>query len=265
MTRSDLIDSHAHLLHQGLKDNIEGVLSRAQAEGVTHIIHVGTGEHDKENQEVLACAQKYPNVFATIGWHPHEASRFREDLIKDLENLAQEKKIVAIGEVGLDYYYDHSPRESQERVLRTMVQLARRAKLPLIIHCREAFEDLERILEEEKGFDCGGVLHCYTGDFATAERFLKKGFFISFSGIVTFKKATEVQASASQVPLDRLLIETDCPFLAPEPHRGQTNEPANVRLVAEKIAFLRRIAFEEVAEATRKNAIRLFRLPLPLS
>ena len=254
------IDSHAHLHFKEFQGEVDAVLARAQEAGVNCLINVGTDL--ASSREVIKLAQQHPQVFAAVGIHPHDVAAISNDDLTALAKLAQEKKVVAIGEVGLDYHYEHSPKEVQQQRLRDFIRLARETRLPLILHCRDAFADCFKILDEAEGWKVGGVFHCYTGDLETAKQIVRNGFYVSFSGIITFKKTASLQAVVREIPEDRLLIETDCPFLAPEPHRGKRNEPAYVRLVARKVAELRGQAIEAIGQKTAQNTIRLFRLPI---
>ncbi len=255
-----LIDSHAHLFFEDYKDEVPQVLARAQEAGVGGLINIGTGI--EESRRAIELAEKHPWIFASAGIHPHDAAQVTEEDLKEICRLAAHDRVVAIGEVGLDYHYEHSPKEVQQKRFRDLVHLAQKCRKPLIIHCREAFEDCFRILDEEKGWEVGGVFHCYTGNLATAQRIITKGFHVSFSGIVTFKKSEPLQEAARKLPIDRILIETDAPFLSPAPHRGKRNEPAYVALVAGKIAELRGVPPEEIAKVTAQNTCRLFGLSL---
>jgi TatD DNase family protein len=254
-----LIDSHAHIHFKDFEGKIDEVLARAREAGVGAIVNVGTDL--ASSREVVAIADRHPDIFAVVGVHPHDVAKMGAGDLEALRELAQHPKVVAIGEVGLDYYYEHSPREVQQERLADFVRLAREAGKPLVIHCRDAFEDCFRIFDEERAWEVGGVFHCYTGDAKTAAFIAQKGFYVSFSGIVTFKKSLAVQEAARTVPEDKILIETDCPFLAPEPHRGKRNEPAYVRLVAEKVASLRGMETERISAVTSENTKALFRLP----
>jgi len=256
-----LIDSHAHL-HFKDYDDVPLLLQRAQEADVGCIVNVGTTLED--SRQVVTLAKKDPRIFAVVGVHPHEVAQMKDSDLAVLKTLAQDDKVVAIGEVGLDYYYEHSPKEVQQKRLRDLVRLAREVKLPLVIHCRDAFEDCFKILDEEEGWKCGGVFHCYTGDLPTAKKIIKKGFYVSFSGIVTFKKSTSLQGVVKNLPRDRYLIETDCPFLTPEPHRGKKNEPAFVRLVAQKIAEIKSLDVSDVERISARNTKELFGLPIDL-
>ncbi len=259
-----LIDSHTHIHFKDFQNETEAILNRAQKAGVSQLVNVATDL--ATSRTVIEIATRYPGVFAAVGVHPHDVAKMADGDLAALKSLASSSsKVVAIGEVGLDYYYEHSPKDVQQSRLRDFVKLSAETKLPLIIHCRDAFEDCFRILDEENGWKQGGVFHCYTGNLETAEKILKKGFYVSFSGIVTFKKSQELQEVARRLSRDRFLIETDCPFLAPEPHRGKRNEPAYVRLVASKLAELRGVSFEEIAALTSRNTRELFRIaPIPL-
>ncbi len=253
-----MIDTHAHLQFDQFREDLPQVLSRANEAGVTTIITVGT--EPATNREAVSLAVKYPQVYASVGIHPHEAARFPEKVVGDLKDLAGLEKVVAIGEFGLDYHYDHSPPEVQRDRFRQQIRLAHEVKLPLILHCRDAFDDCFRILDEEEGWKRGGVFHCFTGSLQIAEKIIEKGFYVSFSGIVTFKKSKELQEVARGLSADRFLIETDCPYLAPEPFRGKRNEPAYVRQVAQTVADLRGTTLEEVQRITSENARTLFAL-----
>jgi TatD DNase family protein len=265
-----LIDSHAHIHFKDFEGKIDDVLSRAREAGVSAIVNIGTDL--VSSREVVAIAEKHPEIFAVVGVHPHDVAKMAAGEMEALAELAKNPRVVAVGEVGLDYYYEHSPREIQQERLADFIRLARTAGKPLVIHCRDAsgspsgavdaFEDCFRIFDREDAWKVGGVFHCYTGDAATAALIAGKGFYVSFSGIVTFKKSQALQEAARTAPLEKILVETDCPFLAPEPHRGKRNEPAYVRLVAEKVASLRGMQTEDLADAASANTKALFRLVL---
>lgn len=253
-----LTDSHCHLDDRQFRRDQQQVLERARQQGVETIICVG---YDlPSSREVVALAEKHEGLYAVVGVHPHDAKEVDEDTYRQLERLAQSPKVVAIGEMGLDYYRDLSPRQTQQQVFRRQIQLARRLQKPVVVHDREAHQEVMRILREEKAAEVGGVLHCFSGSWEMAQECLKLGFYISLAGPVTYHNAKRPQEIARRVPLDRLLLETDAPYLTPEPLRGRRNEPANVRLVAEKIAGLRGISLEELAAATTANARRVFRI-----
>jgi len=208
----------------------------------------------------VALAERHPFISATVGVHPHEVKYIKDGWYDELRALAKSKGVVAYGETGLDYHYDHSPREVQRARFREQVQLARELCLPIIIHTREAQEDTIAILKEEKAGALGGVFHCFSGDAWLAKDALDLGFYLSFSGVITFQNATMLRDIAKTVPLDRILVETDSPYLTPVPHRGKRNEPAYVRHVADKIAELHSLSPQEVEDATTQNTKRLFRI-----
>ncbi len=251
-----LIDTHAHLDLEEFAADFPEVLERAKENGVGWIVNIG---YDLESsRRAVALARQFPQFYAAIGVHPHEAEGADEATWPVLTDLASEPKAVAVGEIGLDYYRDLSPRPRQQAVFRRQIALARELGRPVIIHDRDAHQDTLTILKEERAGELGGVMHCFSGSWETAKECLKLGFYISIAGPVTFRNAPKVQEVAQKAPLDRLLVETDSPYLAPDPYRGKRNESAYVRLVAEKIASLRGIGFEQVAEATTANARRLF-------
>lgn len=251
-----LIDSHCHLNDRQFQRDQRQVLERARQQGVETIVCVGYDLPSSE--EVLALAEKYDNLYVVVGVHPHDAKGVDEKTYQALEKLAQSPKVVAIGEMGLDYYRDLSPRKTQQEVFRRQIQLARQLKLPIVVHDRDAHSEVMRILREEKAYEVGGVLHCFSGGWEMARECIDLGFYISLAGPVTYNNAKKPQEVARKVPLDWLLVETDAPYLTPEPLRGRRNEPANVRLVAEKIASLRGISLEEFASASSANTRRAF-------
>jgi TatD DNase family protein len=261
-----LIDTHCHLDFDEFDPDREAVLARALAVEVEVVLNPSTTL--EESTGVVALAKAYTPVFAAVGVHPNHSLGWGAESASELRRLAGERKVVAIGEIGLDYYWDKAPRDLQEKVLREQLDLASEMDLPVIIHNREASDDVLAILLEwqagllRSGAPLAarpGVLHSFSGDLAMAEKAAAANYFIGFTGPVTFKNAAETQHIATAVPLDRILVETDSPFLTPHPHRGQRNEPSHVRLVAEEIAALRGISIDEVADATTANARRLFR------
>ena len=255
-----LIDSHAHLDDLRYDTDRDNVLQRAEAAGIEAIVTIGCDL--ATSQAAVALAQAHPNIFATIGVHPHEAKEIGEGWYESFRSLARHPKVVAYGEIGLDYHYDHSPREIQRQRFREQIHLARELALPLVIHTREAQEDTVMILREEGAVDVGGVFHCFSEDAWIAKDALDLGFYLSFSGVLTFKNATMLRDIAKTVPLDRLMVETDCPYLAPVPYRGKRNEPAYVQYVAEILAEIRgNGSFESIARATVENTKRVFRIP----
>ncbi len=252
----NLIDTHAHLDDRKFASDLPEVIQRAQAAGVRKIVNIG---YNRESiRTTLQLARAYPFIYAAIGCHPTDAAEYDEDMESWLTQLVQqEAKVVAIGEVGLDYHWDTVPREVQQRVFRRQIALARRLGVPLVIHNREADEDTVRILEEEGAAEVGGIMHCFAGDWEMAKRCLDMNFYIGLGGLVTFKNAPNVKEVARQVPLARLLLETDAPYLAPVPYRGKRNESSFVLHVAETVAQLRGMPLEELARATTANAGRL--------
>lgn len=257
-----LVDSHCHLDQLDLSAHdgeLSNALIEAAVQGVQHLLCVCITL--KDFPQVLAIAQAYPQVSASVGLHPNEEVTSAEPTADDLVLLAQDKKIIALGETGLDYYRSTGDLTWQHERFRQHIRAAKKVNKALIIHSRQAREDTLRILKEEGANTVGGVMHCFTEDLAMADAAMELGFYISFSGIVTFPNAKEIQAVAKQIPLERMLIETDSPYLAPVPHRGKSNEPAYVRYVAEYIAQLRGIDVVELAEQTTKNFFNCFKLP----
>jgi TatD DNase family protein len=213
------------------------------------------------SSDLVALAAQHPSVYATVGVHPHDAGSVAPAVVAEVARLAQAPKVVGIGETGLDYYYDNSPRPTQQEAFRQFIQLARRLRLPLVVHLRDAYEDTVAILREEHAAESGGVIHCFSGDRIVARALLDLDFDLSFSGIVTFKNADELRTVARMVPADRFMIETDAPFLAPVPHRGKRNEPAYVLFTAAAIAAVRQQSLDEVAALSHANTVRRFRIP----
>jgi TatD DNase family protein len=259
------IDSHAHLEGYKFDPDRAQVLERAREAGLERILAIGSGTGPGTLDCAIKIAEQHDWIFATLGIHPHEAKLAGDADYAEMEQLAQHPKIVAWGEIGLDYFYDHSPREVQKEVFRRQMEQARAASLPIIIHCRpsnsseNAWDDTMQMLGDHwASSGLGGILHCFTGEWKHAQAALDMGFYISFAGNVSFPKAENIRAAARQVPLDRMLIETDSPFLAPVPHRGKRNEPAFVVNTAEAIGQLRGIAKEAVGERTAKNFYKLF-------
>ena len=263
-----LVDSHAHLDGPRFDSDRDQVISRAREAGIANILAVGTGDGPGTLDCAVKLANQYDFVYATIGIHPHEAKLATDVDFRQLEELARKPKVIAWGEIGLDYNYDHSPRDIQRNIFIRQTELARAAKLPIVIHCRpsdnsdNAWEDCLALIEQHwKPSGFGGILHCFTGRWPHAKRALDMGFMISFAGNVTFPKAQQIRDSAKAVPLDRMLIETDSPFLAPVPHRGKRNEPAYVKEVARQIGELRGLSTEEIGNQTSQNFRRFFSLP----
>lgn len=252
-----LADSHCHLNYKGLAEQQDDILTRARVNGVVAMLNISTRE--REWDDVLAVAEREPDVWATVGIHPHEADEHPHiDTVKLVERAAH-PRVVGIGESGLDYYYDHSDRERQQASFRAHIAACRETGLPIIVHTRDAEEDTLAILRDEMEQGAyPGVIHCFTASGAFADAALDLGFYISISGIVTFKNAKDLQETAARLPLDRLLIETDAPFLAPVPHRGKTGEPAFVADTCRFLAQLRGEDADELADATRANFHKLF-------
>ena len=251
------IDSHCHLNYKGLVEQQQQVLERARAAGVSTMLTISTRE--SEWNDVIGIAEREDDIWATVGIHPHEADAHAHIDTAKLIDRAQHPRVVGIGESGLDYYYDHSDRDQQQTSFRAHIAAARETGLPVIVHTRDAEEDTAAILRDEMGQGAyPGVIHCFTASDAFADIALQLGFYISISGIVTFKNAKDLQATAARVPIDRLLIETDSPFLAPVPHRGKTGEPAFVADTARFLATLRGVDVMTLAEATSANFHRLF-------
>jgi len=259
-----LIDSHCHIDGEAFDEDRDAVVQRAKDAGVAAMLCVGTGDpHDGEIAKAVAVAEKYYSVYASVGVHPHDAKLYDDAAEEHLIELAKSEKVIAWGEIGLDYYYDHSPRDVQREVFRRQIRTARSLGLPIIIHSRDADDETVGILTEEcswEGFR--GIMHCFGGTAKMAEALMPLGFCISFAGNVTFKKAENLREAARVVPLDRLLIETDCPFLTPVPHRGKRNEPAMVVHTAEFLAELYEVPVETIATQTTKNFLDLFNLDL---
>jgi TatD DNase family protein len=258
-----MIDSHCHIAGPEFADDLAAVIARAKDARLSHALVILAADDEPEIEQGRKVAEQWDGVRFSIGVHPHAAGTFASDpaqaarLVDQVMGLQPLTR--GLGEIGLDYHYDFAPRDVQQQVFREQIRLAKQRRLPVVVHTREAEEDTFRILEDEDARDTGGVFHCFTGDRAMARRALDIGFHVSLAGIVTFPKAVELKEVAKMVPLDRLLIETDSPFLAPVPHRGTRNEPANVVHVAATIAELRACNPEAIAEAARANFERLFR------
>jgi len=260
----NLIDSHAHIDFPQFADDRDAMLERARAAGVTTLLAVGTGPGPEKLDSALPFAEQHDWIYATVGIHPHEAREVTPQHLQELSRLAEHPKVIAWGEIGLDYFYDHSPRETQHKVFRDQMELASHAKLPIIIHCRDAWTDCLNLLEEHwKPTTLGGILHCFSSTLEDARRGVDMGFLISFAGNSTYPKAQNLRDVAKVLPLEKLLIETDSPYLAPQPYRGKRNEPAYVAEVARILASVRDLSPEEFAAATSDNFRRLFRLSSP--
>ena len=258
-----LIDSHCHLDFLDFADELDAVVARARAAGIDRMVTIST--RIRRQAALLAIAERFPDVYCSIGTHPHYAHEEADISLAELIACSRAEKVVAIGEAGLDYHYDNSPREAQERGFRTHIGAARETGLPLIIHSREADDDTARILEEETGKGSfGAVLHCFTGGRELARRAVALGHFISFAGILTFKNSEHLRAIAAALPADRILVETDAPYLAPGKYRGKRNEPAFVVETAKVLAEVRGVSFDTIAEQSTANFHRLFaKVPSP--
>jgi TatD DNase family protein len=261
--RQVYIDSHAHIEGPDFDADREAVIQRALDAGVEIIVCVGDGEIAGDSHaKAFRLADQYSFIYTTVGVHPHEARLLDDEMYAKLADLSQHPKVIAWGEIGLDYHYDNSPREVQLEAFSKQLRMARERNLPVVIHTREAEADTLAILREErKDSGSGGIIHCFTGTREFAEAAIELGFLISFSGVVTFKKAEDLRETARRLPLDRILIETDSPFLAPVPHRGKRNEPAYVVETARVIAELRGMNINQLARATLANYDRLFGIP----
>jgi TatD DNase family protein len=262
------VDSHAHLDGKQFQADREQVIARAREAGIETILAIGNGDGPGTLDSGIQLAAQYEFMYATVGIHPHEAKLATDAAFAELEQLARKPKVIAWGEIGLDYFYHHSPRELQQQVFVRQMELARAAKLPIVIHCRasdnseDAWQDcLNLISTHWHPSGLGGILHCFSGSWKHAEQALDMGFMISFAGNVTFPKAQQIRDTVTQVPMDRILIETDSPYLAPAPYRGKRNEPAFVKETARQIGELRRMPMEEVGLQTAKNFYRFFSLP----
>jgi len=260
-SHSELIDSHAHIQGPEFAADIQEVIRNARESSVEKVIVVGGAGDLSSNDSALKLAETSPSLFATVGMHPHDAKDLKEEDFERLKLLTENPKVVAVGETGLDFYYDHSPRQIQMEVFSRFIQMARETGLPIVVHDREAHKEIAELLRDEGKKEIQGVIHCFTGDYTAAKEFLDLGFYISFSGIITFKNADALRDVARRLPLDRVLVETDSPYLTPIPYRGKRNEPAFVRLVAETMAKVRSIPLEEIAQATNDNTCKLFSLP----
>ncbi|HBY62704.1 MAG TPA: TatD family deoxyribonuclease [Solibacterales bacterium] len=251
----NLVDSHCHLDDERFAGEIEAVVDRALAAGVRQMVSIGTGDGPPDLEAGIRIAEMFAPVWATVGIHPHNATQSNDAALARLELLAKHSKVVAVGEIGLDYHYDFAPRDVQRRVFAEQLRIAAAAGKPVVIHTREAWDDTFAVLEEH--WRGGGIMHCFSGGPQEARRSLALGFHLSFAGIVTFPKAVGVQQAARETPIDRLLVETDAPYLSPAPHRGKRNEPSFVTHTAAKVAELRGETIEAVARATTRNWERL--------
>lgn len=254
--KATIIDTHAHLDGSQFNQDREETIARAFENGISHILNIGC--ELESSRAGIALAERYPQIYAAVGFHPHDATDVDSDSLTELEELLGHPKVVALGEIGLDYFRDHSPRDIQRSAFRKQLQLARKTQKPIIIHDRDAHDEVMEIMMDEKASEVGGVLHCFSGNLDMAHKCLDLGFHLSFPGQVTYPKNEELREIVKAVPVERMLLETDCPYLAPQKFRGKRNEPAYVRLTAEKIAEVKQISFEELARITTDNCQRLF-------
>lgn len=252
-----MIDSHAHLDEERFDEDRDELIKSLKENAISYVINPSSDMDT--SRRVVELSNKYENIFAAVGIHPHDAEGFKEEDLDELRQLSKDERVVAIGEIGLDYYYDNSPRDIQKEVFRKQLELSHELDLPVIIHTRDAMGDTYDILKEFED-RVRGVMHCYTGSIEMAEKFMKLGFYISIAGPVTFKNAVNVREMAKQIPLERLLIETDSPYLAPVPNRGKRNDPTNVRYVADMLANLKEIQIDKIIEHSRENTVELFSL-----
>ena len=251
----NLVDSHCHLDDKQFAEDREAVIERAQAAGVSRLMAIGTGDGPPDLETAIRLADAYPAFYATVGVHPHDAAKATSATLDRLRDLLSHPKVLALGEIGLDYHYDFSPRDTQRSVFIRQLELASAAGKPIVIHTREAWNDTTEIIR--KHYTGGGIFHCFTGGPAEATEALDLGFHLSFGGVLTFPKAEPVREAARLAPLEKILIETDAPYLAPVPHRGKRNEPAFVVETARKLAEIRMISLQEAADATTRNFERL--------
>jgi len=253
-----LFDTHVHLNDTKYDEDLEAVLKRAEDAGISRMVVVGFDQ--RTNRRAIELAEAHSGIYASVGWHPVDAIDLTEELWDEVVQLASHPKVVAIGECGLDYYWDKSPKDIQRTVFQRQIELAKQVGKPLIIHTRDSIADTYTVLKESGSEQVGGVMHCFSGSKEMAKEFLKLNFKIGLGGPVTFKNGRKPQEVAEAVPLESLLIETDAPYLAPHPHRGKRNEPSYVSLVAEKIAEIKGLSYEEVCQITTQNGLELFNI-----
>jgi TatD DNase family protein len=254
--QTPLIDSHAHLDGERFADDLPETIERAAANGVSHILTVGC---DLESSRAsIAIAEKYPNIYAAVGVHPHDAAEINKQTLAEMKGLLVHPRVVALGEIGLDFFRDHCPYVIQRQAFRDQIRLAREVGKPIIVHDRDAHEETIAILTEEHAEEVGGVLHCFSGDMRMAQQCLDLGFYLSFPGTISYPKNDELREVVRQVAIDRMLVETDCPYLSPQKFRGKRNEPAYVRYTAEKVAEIKALNIDDVARITSRNCYDLF-------
>lgn len=253
-----LFDSHAHLDSERFDGERDLIIERAKEAGLSLIMNPGASY--ESSVRAVELSEKYDMVYAAVGVHPHDADTVDEMMLSLIKALARKKKVMAIGEIGLDYHYDYSPRDVQKKVFIDQIRLAKSLKLPIIIHDREANDDVMRILKEEEAFETGVLMHCFSGSAELARQYVKLGAYLSIAGPLTFKNNRKTVEVVETVPLDRLFVETDSPFLTPVPYRGKRNEPAYVQYVADKIAEIKGLTYQEVVDATKENACNFFKI-----
>lgn len=253
-----LIDSHAHLEMPDFKKDLDEVIQRAKESGVEYIFTVGTER--KDWSKTLEICHRYPSVYAILGVHPHNAKEIDSETYPLLRNLCRDEKVKALGEIGLDFFRNLSPREIQLKGFREQIGLAKELHLPIVVHDRDAHQETLEILKTEKAEVCGGIIHCFSGDYEMAKECIEMGFYISIPGSITFKNAERFREIVRKLPLDCLLVETDSPFLSPEPFRGKRNEPSFIQYTARKIAEIKKISFEKIAQTTTENALKVYRI-----
>ncbi len=251
-----LVDSHAHLDSGQYKNDLDIVITRARENGISHMLTIGCDLESSRSS--VALAHKYDSIYAAVGVHPHDAREINPESLKELEHLLSQPKVVALGEIGLDYYRDHCPHDIQQEAFRQQIRLARKVNKPIIVHDRDAHADLLRIMSEENASEVGGVVHCFSGDTDMARRCIDLGFYISFTGNITYPKNEELRQVVKNISIDKMLIETDCPYLSPQPYRGKRNEPGYVRHCAEQIAEVKGLTYADVARITSRNCHDLF-------
>src|SRR3972149_6727348 len=253
-----LIDSHAHLEMPDFKRDLEQVIQRAKESGVGYIFTVGTEKRDWK--KALEIADSHPSIYAILGVHPHNAKEIEDQTYSILREHCRNAKVKACGEIGLDFFRNLSPRDIQLKGFREQIGLAKELGLPIVVHDREAHRETLEILKSEEAEECGGIIHCFSGDYEMAKACMDMGFYISIPGSITFKNAESFREIVKRIPLESLLVETDAPFLTPEPLRGKRNEPSYVQYTAQKVAEIKKVSFEKVAEVTTENALRVYRL-----
>jgi TatD DNase family protein len=253
-----LIDSHAHLEMPDFRKDLKEVIERAKEAGVEYIFTVGTEKRDWKR--TLEIANAYPLIYAILGVHPHNAKEIDDQTYPTLRELCRNGKVKAYGEIGLDFYRNLSPKDVQLKRFREQISLAKELDFPIVVHDRDAHQETLETLKSERAEECGGIIHCFSGDYEMAKACLEMGFYISIPGSITFKNAEKLQEIVKRLPLDSLLVETDAPFLAPVPFRGKRNEPSYIRYTAEKVAEIKKVPFEKVAEVTTENALAVYKL-----